>query len=360
MPRAINGMKICSKCGEVKPATSEYYCKHKGTKDGLRYQCNVCQSEYYISKYGIYEKKKNIYKDGKVIVTSPKHGTFEVLIDDEDWEKVRQHRWCVRMTHGCPRPVTDILHPDGGWVSYGKQKNGNPRRRRRRTDLYIHTLIMNTPKGMVVDHINGDTLDNRKNNLRVCTITQNTRNKRVQRNNACGYKGVSKDKGNSGRPWAANIKHNGNPIRIGNFKRIKDAAEAYDRKTCEIWDIVSPERMLNFPDRFEEYKTTSKEWEAKLKKLDLEVFKEHTKKYGYKGVQYVPATGKLRKVDRPWYARIEINGKSTQIGHYATAEEAAEMRDRKACEIRIITNPERMLNFPERYEEYMADLKIPQ
>jgi hypothetical protein len=54
----------------------------------------------------------------------------------------------------------------------------------------MHRLIMDAPKGMVVDHINGDTLDNRRSNLRICTIAQNGQNRSKQSNNTSGVKGV--------------------------------------------------------------------------------------------------------------------------------------------------------------------------
>jgi hypothetical protein len=355
--------KTCSKCKVVKQY-GEFH-KHKSSKDGLKSACKACRKithkKWYVSKYGVFKRKKNIYEDGKMILISPKYGRFEVLVDEEDHERLKEHYWVIKVNASgghahkpYVRASTQILHPDGGRDKYG---------RLRKNELIMSRFIMNAPEGMVVDHINGITTDNRKSNLRICTNAQNMRNHAAQRNNKCGYKGVSYEKprpdmkGEHARPWAPRIKHGNRFLRLGGFKRIEDAAEAYDRKACEIWDIVSPERMLNFPERFDEYKTTAKEWEEKLKNLELEILREHIEKYGYKGVQYRNSTGKLRKVDRPWYARISINNKSTQIGRYATAEEAAEARDRKACEIRDTINPLRDLNFPERYEEYMAELK---
>jgi len=355
--------KVCNKCN-VEKSLDEYH-KLSTAKDGLKRVCKDCRSvahrKRYVSKYGVFERKKNIYEDGKMILISPKYGRFEVLVDEEDHERLNEHYWVVSVnTFGGHahkpyiRPVTQILHPDGG-----RDKRGVLRRKQ----IAMSRFIVNAPEGMVVDHMNGVTTDNRKSNLRICTAAQNSRNHAVQRNNKCGYKGVSYEKPKPdmkeehARPWGARIKHGNKFLRLGGFKRAEDAAEAYDRKACEIWDIVSPERMLNFPERFDEYKTTAKEWEEKLKSLELEILREHIEKYGYKGVQYLPATGKLRKVDRPWYARISINNKSTQIGHYTTAEEAAEARDRKACEIRDKIRPLKDLNFPERYDEYKADIE---
>lgn len=55
---------------------------------------------------------------------------------------------------------------------------------------YLHRLLAGTPKGMWTDHINGNTLDNRKENLRICTPQENARNRRVQSNCKAGYFGA--------------------------------------------------------------------------------------------------------------------------------------------------------------------------
>jgi len=125
----------------------------------------------------------------------------------------------------------------------------------------LHQLIMDTPKGMETDHINGNTLDNRKSNLRVCTHAENARNRGAQCNNTSGFKGVRYRKKHKNmineysKPWKPEIKNNQRLIYLGVYKTPEEAAEVYDRKACELWDIVNPERMLNFPERYEEYMT---------------------------------------------------------------------------------------------------------
>lgn len=88
-----------------------------------------------------------------MIINSPKHGIFEVLIDTEDVQKVQNIHWCIEFDRH------------------------NPYVRNRHKNLKLHRLITNCPSDLVVDHINRNTLDNRKKNLRVCTISENNRNR---------------------------------------------------------------------------------------------------------------------------------------------------------------------------------------
>ena len=86
-------------------------------------------------------------------------------------------------------------------------------------------VIMNCPKGKEVDHKNGNTLDNRHSNLRVCTHQENCRNRRPNKNCVSSYKGVSWFKGK----WTAIINCNGKHRYLGRFKNEIDAAKAYDK-----------------------------------------------------------------------------------------------------------------------------------
>ena len=81
------------------------------------------------------------------------------------------------------------------------------------------------PGDQVIDHVNGDGLDNRFDNLRVCDQKDNMRNSKKSRNNAQKYKGVSKH-GNRG--YQARIGVNGKQIALGTFSTQEEAAEAYN------------------------------------------------------------------------------------------------------------------------------------
>lgn len=98
----------------------------------------------------------------KIELTKDKYA----LVDDEDFEYLSRFKWYFG---GRRYAVRTINH---------SQKQ------------YMHRLIMNAPKGMEIDHINGNELDNRKDNLRIVTIRQNQLNAKNHKDSISGYKGV--------------------------------------------------------------------------------------------------------------------------------------------------------------------------
>lgn len=121
--------------------------------------------------------------------------------------------------------------------------------------ISMHREIMGNPKGMDVDHINHDTLDNRRENLRVVPHHVNMQNRKLQRNNVSGYIGVSFHSGM--RKWRAKLRHpnyglsnNGlrhSEKRLGNFNTPEEAARAYDR---EKFRLTGSTLGLNFPEDY--------------------------------------------------------------------------------------------------------------
>lgn len=93
--------------------------------------------------------------------------------------------------------------------------------------IYMHALLNKTPTGFVTDHINGNKLDNRKENLRTATSSQNGINRGKQINNTSGHKGINW----YANAWVAEIKVNQKKIHLGRFKNIDDAVAA--RKAAE-------------------------------------------------------------------------------------------------------------------------------
>lgn len=96
----------------------------------------------------------------------------------------------------------------------------------------MHRVIMVPPPSLVIDHINGDTLDNRRANLRICTVGENCRNARKTGSATTSkFKGVWFERPSSehgGKPWRARIVLEGKNIRLGRFDTEAEAAEAYD------------------------------------------------------------------------------------------------------------------------------------
>ena len=145
------------------------------------------------------------------IIKSRKYGEIIVLIDEDDFEKVSKHKW--RVLNDTKRNVLYIR------TSYWEGEQ--------RKDLFIHRLIMNTPKGLMTDHINGNPLDNRKSNLRICTNSENQHNSIKHRGNKTSiYKGVSYYKRD--KNWECRIIVNKEPVRLGKYKTEDQAALAYN------------------------------------------------------------------------------------------------------------------------------------
>ncbi len=140
------------------------------------------------------------------------------IVDDEDYEWLSQWKWYAV-----------------------KKRNSFYVERRSPTDpcthksskVSMHRVIMDAIKGKEVDHINHDTLDNRRSNLRLCTASENQQNRRPQSNCSSRFKGVCRDRRR--RKWGACIYINGKRIGLGSFDSETDAAEAYDKKAQELF-----------------------------------------------------------------------------------------------------------------------------
>jgi hypothetical protein len=93
--------------------------------------------------------------------------------------------------------------------------------------ITMHRFLLGLSKGdaQQVDHINGNKLDNRRCNLRLCTNAENQRNRGPNRNNKTGYKGVSFNK--FAGKYQAEIMVNRHPIYLGVFNTVEEAAHAY-------------------------------------------------------------------------------------------------------------------------------------
>jgi|7_EtaG_2_1085326.scaffolds.fasta_scaffold00638_21 hypothetical protein len=164
---------------------------------------------------------------------------YEVIIDDEDYERVVE---AIKYKNGKPgKWYAHKTCAGSGYYAFA----GDHRKS-------MHRVIMDPPKGMDIDHKNGDTLDNRKENLRICTRSQNCQNKKLRRDSASGYKGVYKVKsGNLKKSFNAYV---GDPetfypnkrhINLGYYATAQEAARARDKKAKELFGEFA---YLNFPE----------------------------------------------------------------------------------------------------------------
>lgn len=140
------------------------------------------------------------------------------IVDDEDYERLNQHRWrCM--------------------VGYATRTKLSPRRggKRKSVQLLMHRQILGliAGDGVVVDHISGNTLDNRRENLRRGTQSQNMANRGPTKSNTSGLKGVSFDQ--SRGKWIAMIGINGKQKNLGRFMDRDDAAAAYQQAAISIF-----------------------------------------------------------------------------------------------------------------------------
>ena len=131
------------------------------------------------------------------------------IIDKDDLCKIRYKKWRIDTNN---RIVT------------GNSTNKNPRRELSRLLLDI------TDESLVVDHIDGNTLNNRKSNLRICTQSNNVCNKSFMSNNTSGIIGVSWDK--QRRKWAPEIRIESKRCHLGRFELFEEAV--YARYIAEL------------------------------------------------------------------------------------------------------------------------------
>lgn len=121
-----------------------------------------------------------------------------------------------------------------------RQANGTLLYARAGDGIYLHRLILEAPRGVHVDHVNGNGLINCRANLRLATSGQNLRNQRARTTSTSGMKGIYPRRGR----WEAKIVLNYQPIRIGRFDTPEEAARAYDAKARELFGEFA---RLNFP-----------------------------------------------------------------------------------------------------------------
>lgn len=141
-----------------------------------------------------------------------KIGGMEVLIDALDAQILVDYGWHLQISNSSRKWYVR------GWeVKTGKK-------------VLMHRLLTKPPRALVVDHINGNSLDNRRSNLRISTNAQNLWNRRAPRSNTSGFKGVAP----SGRnKWVAYINVNNEKIHLGTFLTKEDAALAYNKAALE-------------------------------------------------------------------------------------------------------------------------------
>lgn len=132
-------------------------------------------------------------------------------VDDSDFDWLSAWKWQAQYD-----PTTK---------GYYAARSEGPKGNRKRIIMHRQILGLTHGDGLQGDHINLDTLDNRRQNLRIATQSQNAKNHRKQRNNASGYKGVSWC--SAAGMWMARCSVNGDRRYLGVFPDKESAYFAY-------------------------------------------------------------------------------------------------------------------------------------
>ncbi len=144
------------------------------------------------------------------------HGKV-ALVDDEDFERINKYKWHV--TNGYAVRKLTATSPT----------------------IRMHRVVVDCPENMEVDHINRNRLDNRRENLRICTHSQNGMNKDVVASNKSGFKGVSWH--TRSKKWVAQIQLNKTRKHLGYYETPEAAAFAYDEAAIKNYGEFA---VLNF------------------------------------------------------------------------------------------------------------------
>ncbi len=211
-------MRICPRCGHERPATLEHF--YASPRGGVGGYCKPCAAEYQRAYSLANPKPKAPPKPPRVadkvhpdpacryIPIFTRSGlSAHATIDAVDYTLVFEYKWSFSHYH------------------YARSAYGRPQKW-----IMMHHLIMPCPKGMTVDHINGDKLDNRRSNLRVCSSNDNNLNRGKQRNNRSGYKGVYQGR----HGWRAAIRKDKRKYNLGEYATKEQAYEAYCRACMEL------------------------------------------------------------------------------------------------------------------------------
>jgi hypothetical protein len=155
------------------------------------------------------------------------------IVDPQDYYRYGCFKWCLDATH-----KGKFYAVRGARVGFEETKK-----------VRLSREIMQAPKGILVDHHNGDSLDNRRDNLRLATRCQNNQNKKMMRNKkstSSQFIGVYRD--NNRGSWAYQLRANGKVVATGRFPTEIEAARARDLAAIKFHGEFA---KLNFPKEIE-------------------------------------------------------------------------------------------------------------
>lgn len=233
-----------------------------------------------------------------ITVRVPLSKGYEAVIDESDAGSIARHKWCF-----C-----------NGYAMRAESSHG------KRRYLYMHREILSAPPGLEVDHINGDKLDNRRTNLRLCTPSQNKANRPGLPGATSRYKGVIYSKQHDA--WRAEF----GGRYIGLYDLERDAALAYSAAALERFGEFA---RIDFDPAvvppLEEMLARRRLWEGSSSR--------------YRGVLwYAPRNA--------WRAEIKVLGRTKHLGYFTDEKAAARAFDAAAVERQAEHGVKAVLNFP--------------
>lgn len=199
------------------------------------------------------------------------------LVDDQDYEKVSQYRWFAQRNYRT-------------FYAARRSYKGGPL-------LFVHQLIMGVDHRGLIDHKNGNGLDNRGENLRVCSSSQNKRNVHHKWGKRSKYKGVFPD----GNKWWAYIDVNKKRLGLGTYETEEIAARVYDAASRKYFGEFAAPNLDYLEDTLED--------------LQYRFRRMLQKTSNYVGVCW-------NKELKKWKAQVNIESKHYNVGHFDSEEKA--------------------------------------
>lgn len=154
----------------------------------------------------------------------------------------------IQLTRGLFSVVDDNASPEitskKWYAEHGNKENtkfyaaGYEKINGKKTKIYLHRVITKAKKGEFVDHINGDTLDNRSENLRICNASENQMNRCINSKSFSGVRGISFEE--KSQKWTARIKVKGKSIWLGRFMTKEAAMFAYSNAARDYFGPFCP------------------------------------------------------------------------------------------------------------------------
>ena len=234
------------------------------------------------------------------------------MVDDEDYPILSRFKWRIHTGKHTTYARSSISYEDS---------NDDTKA------IFMHRLIMGC-KNKMIDHKDGNGLNNQKSNIRYASCAENVYNSKLGR-----IVGAALDKRHN--VWNSFISFNNKKYNIGTFKTQEEAAEARDKAAIVFHgDFAS----LNYPEK--DYIFDKEEFKKQIEKNHLHnknPIRAGVKINKYKGVGFIKRIKRFR-------ATLNINGKPTYLGSYPTEIEAAKVWDKKCFEI---YGKKEYLNFPD-------------